>query len=364
MAYGLYVHIPYCHSRCLYCNFYTAAAAGVPEEYVDRLLQSFSLHAPKDEQGAPRRPQTVYFGGGTPSLLAPAQVKRLLRGFHPLPGAEITMEANPESATEEKLSGYRRAGVNRLSLGVQTIWDSSLARLGRAHTALQAQRAFRNARKAGFANISGDIMLALPGYSEQEFDDTLRFLQGEGAVHISAYLLKVEEGTPLAAALPPDIPGAEQAADFYLHAVESLAKIGYAQYEISNFAKAGFESRHNLLYWNCEDYLGIGPAAHSCLGGKRFSFAPNTEAFLQAGLPPRPEGVCSAEDYIMLRLRLAKGLAESELAARWGIVLSGRQKEFLHRLEKAGLATGAAGYWALTPEGMLVQNSVLAQLLA
>lgn len=363
MSYGLYVHIPYCHGRCRYCDFYTQAAGEVPNEYIDALLRVFCELAPRREGGAPQRPDTVYFGGGTPSLLSGGQVAKLLEVFNPAQDAEVTLEANPESATEEKLAAWREAGVNRLSVGVQTANAQSLQILGRRHTAQQAREVMRAARRAGFENISGDIMMALPGYSRAEFDETLALLYDEGAAHISAYLLKIEDGTAFGSAPPQNLPDTEEAADFYLYAVEQLAAAGYAQYEISNFAKPGFESRHNLIYWNCGDYLGLGPAAHSCMGNKRFSFAADTDAFIGGQVRLRPEGDCTVEDYIMLRLRLNEGLQEAELERCWGVGLSKKQHNFLQVLVKQGLAHMVPGGLALTPRGMLVQNNILAQLL-
>ncbi|MDL2294405.1 radical SAM family heme chaperone HemW [Ruminococcaceae bacterium OttesenSCG-928-D13] len=366
MPYSLYIHIPYCKSRCRYCDFYTAATGGaVPDTYLDALENAFRRHAPKGADGAPGRPATVYFGGGTPSLLAPAQTARLLAMANPLPGAEVTLEANPESATLEKLSAFRAAGVNRLSLGVQSANDAQLRTLGRLHTAAQARAAFAAARTAGFENISGDIMLALPGYTSAEFERTLGLIRDGGATHISAYLLKLEPGTPLAQSPPKNLPDADAAADFYLHAAAALEKAGYAQYEISNFAQPGFEGWHNLVYWDAGDWLGLGPAAHSCLFGRRFSFAADTAGFIKAQgmVEATAEGTLAAEDYMMLRLRLSAGLDEEALLARWGVSLSEKQRGFLDALCRQGLARKTPGGWALTPAGMLVQNSILARLL-
>lgn len=361
---GLYFHIPYCPSRCRYCDFHsTGGAAAVPEAYVEALLAALARHRPQAADGI-WRPATVYFGGGTPGLLSPAQVARLLGAARPLPGAEITLEMNPEGAEEEKLAGYRAAGVNRLSFGVQTAREDSLHRLGRRHTAGQARQALRRARAAGFTKLSGDIMLALPGYSSAEFDETLALLQEEKVQHISAYLLKIEPGTPFGKAPPAGLPTEDEAADFYLYAVERLEKAGYPQYEISNFARPGHESRHNLLYWDCRDYLGLGAAAHSCLSGRRLAFPPDTAAFIEGSLPLRQEGTLDAEDYLMLRLRLAEGLCEKTMAERFGLRLTDRQQALLGQFEKAGLARKTPGGWALRPPGLLVQNSLLAELLA
>ena len=197
-----------------------------------------------------------------------------------------------------------------------------------------------------------------------EFDETLALLREGGVSHVSAYLLKLEPGTPFGQNPPQGLPGPDEAADFYLHAAEKLEEAGYRRYEISNFAIPGRESRHNLLYWDCRDYLGLGPAAHSCLSGRRFSFPASTEAFLRGGCAPCEEGMADAEDYLMLRLRLEAGFAEKEMEARFGAGLSESQRLFLRQMETGGLARKTPKGWALTSRGMLVQNSLLAQLLA
>lgn len=239
MSLGLYLHIPYCFSKCRYCDFYShPGERGVPEAYVDALVRELSRFAPE----APLQPDTLYFGGGTPSLLRPEQAKQLIDAARPMPGAEITLEANPETVTEESLAGFREAGVNRISFGVQSARDTQLRTLGRPHTAKQARAAFAAARRAGFANISGDIMLALPHYTEAEFDETLELIEGGGATHISAYLLKIEPDSAFGKHPPEGLPTGDEAADFYLYAVEQLEHHGYKQYEISNFAKPGYEA--------------------------------------------------------------------------------------------------------------------------
>lgn len=293
-------------SKCRYCDFYShPGERGVPEAYVDALLRELSRFAPE----RPLQPDTLYFGGGTPSLLRPEQAKRLIDAARPMPGAEITLEANPETVTEESLAGFREAGVNRISFGVQSARDTQLRTLGRPHTAKQARAAFAAAQRAGFTNISGDIMLALPYYTEAEFDETLELIEGGGATHISAYLLKIEPDSAFGKHPPEGLPTGDEAADFYLYAVEQLEHHGYKQYEISNFAKPGYEGRHNLIYWDCGDYLGLGPAAHSCMGGRRFYYPPDTAAFLNDAAAPVMDGSCGAEDYLILQLRLRKGLS-------------------------------------------------------
>ena len=324
MSLGLYLHIPYCFSKCRYCDFYSAPGQrGVPRAYVDALLRELSRFAPD----APLRPDTLYFGGGTPSLLDPADAARLIAAAQPLPGAEITLEANPETVTEDSL------------------------------------RAFAAARRAGFENISGDIMLALPHYTQAEFDETLELIEDGGAAHISAYLLKIEPDSAFGRTPPEGLPTSDEAADFYLYAVEQLEHHGYRQYEISNFARPGYEGKHNLIYWDCGDYLGIGPAAHSCMGGKRFYYPADTEAFLRDEAAPVMDGGCGAEDYLILQLRLRKGLSLDEYKKRYGREFSTAQLAFVQNCVKSGYANFDGHTLALTPAGLIVQNSILAELL-
>ena len=360
LSFGVYFHIPYCFSRCRYCDFYAAGAArAVPDAYVDALLRALAGFA----AALPGPPDTVYLGGGTPSLLTPAQAARLISAAAPRPGAEVTLEANPETVTLERLQGYRAAGVNRLSIGVQSARDSQLRALGRPHTARQAAAAFEMARQAGFDNVSGDIMLALPRYSREEFDETLALIQRGGAAHISAYLLKIEPGSAFGRQPPAGLPDADQAAGFYLYAVERLAAAGYRQYEISSFARPGREGRHNRIYWDCGDYLGLGPAAHSCLAGKRFYYPADTAAFIAGTSRPAPDGDCGAEDYLILQLRLSSGLDLAEYRRRGGPDFTPRQRAFLAHCQQAGYLTLTPQRLTLTPLGMIVQNAILEELI-
>lgn len=360
MSFGVYYHIPYCASKCRYCDFYSRGGAHtVPPEYTAALLRELSAFS----GGAPLYADTVYFGGGTPSLLPPRDAAKLIEAAAPRPGAEITLEANPESVTERTLRNYRAAGVNRISFGVQSARDSQLHTLGRTHTAEQARAAFAAAHKAGFENISGDIMLALPHYSCAEFDETLALIAGSGATHISAYLLKIEAASAFGRHPPDGLPDSDAAADFYLYAVDRLAAAGYAQYEISNFARPGCEGRHNLIYWNCGDYLGLGPAAHSCVGGRRFYYPADTAAFLRGETAPVMDGGCGAEDFLMLQLRLTKGLNLTEYREQWGRSFTPAQLAFINQLKAHGYARFDGETLALTPAGMIVQNTILAELL-
>lgn len=357
---GIYFHIPFCLSKCRYCDFYSLGGQrSVPNEYVAALLRELKQFRGR-LSGAP---ETLYFGGGTPSLLSPSQLARLIDAACPAAGAEITLEANPETLTAELLRGFRAAGANRLSLGVQTAHDDSLRRMGRVHTARQSRLALELAQAAGFSNISGDVMLALPQYTQAELFDTLSLLQAGGCTHISCYLLKLEPDTPWGRTPPEGLLKDEEAADFYLACVDALAARGYEQYEISNFAKPGFESRHNLLYWNCEDYLGLGPQAHSCLAGRRFFCGQSTAQFVAGPAEYTQDGACTKEDYIMLQLRLAKGLSLQKLHRAYGARFSLAQMDFIHTLCRHKLAVFDGDVLRLLPQGMLLQNSILCELI-
>ena len=360
MALGLYYHVPYCFSKCRYCDFYAAPGKRqVPPAYADALLRELARFG----GGAALRPDTVYFGGGTPSLMEPEDIRRVIEASCPAPGAEITLEANPETVTPESLAAFRAAGVNRISFGVQSARDSQLRTLGRPHNAAQARAAFAAARQAGFPEICGDIMMALPHYTTEEFDETLALIAEGGATHISAYLLKIEPGSAFGKNPPAGLPDPDAAADFYLYGVEQLEKAGFAQYEISNFARPGHEGRHNTLYWDCEDYLGIGPAAHSCMNSKRFYYPADTEAFLRGDAAPVMDGGCNAMDYLILQLRLTHGLDLAEYHRRGGPAFTPAQESFLRQCVDAGYARYDDTTLALTPAGMIIQNSILAQLL-
>lgn len=360
---GLYLHIPFCRRRCAYCDFYSAC---VTDELVNGYLKG--LYARLNEWGGVmRRPvDTVYFGGGTPSLLGENLIPltaAVRSSFDLSPQAEITLEINPDCG-EESLLSARKAGINRLSVGLQSGIDSELSALGRTHTAEQGADAVYAARHLGFENISVDLMCALPGSSINTLKKSLDFVTELHPEHISVYILKIEENTLFhkkrdVLALPNDDAAAEQ----YLYICEYLKNRGYGHYEISNFALPGFESRHNLKYWRCEEYLGVGAAAHSFLNGKRFFYPRSIKKFL-SGEPPLPDGdggdIC---EYIMLALRLSEGLCFSEYRARFG---NEPPKELLstaEMLSRLGLLTLGDSGIALTERGMLLSNTVITELL-
>lgn len=357
MNIGLYIHIPFCRKKCNYCDFYSIGGAdGVPAEYIRAIKRKIAAHQPFTAA-------TVYFGGGTPSLLTPAQVGDILSAVDIAPDAEITLEANPDTLTFEKLAGYRAAGVNRLSVGVQTVYDSSLATLGRIHDADKAALAFKWAKQAGFENISGDLMIGLDNYSYDEMYATIDFLVNRGATHISAYMLKIEEGTPFYYDTPKNLADEDQMADYYLAACKKMADYGYQQYEISNFCLPGYHSRHNTIYWKLDDYLGIGPGAHSCMGGRRFYYPRDLSAFIMAGGTVR-DGTVDADDYIMLSLRLQSGLDFSQLAEKWHLAPNAYVKRKLEIYARQGFINYDGNTVSLTPAGFLAENIIASDIMS
>jgi len=356
MTAGLYIHIPYCVKKCNYCDFYSKGGnSTVSDEYVDAVIKEIKKYNDI-------RWKTVYFGGGTPSLLTPYQVERILKSTEIIPDSEITLEANPETVDYEKLKGFRKAGVNRLSFGVQTAKQTSLETLGRIHSNRKVREAFEAAKSAGFTNISGDVMIGLPDYSNKELDETVELLAELGATHISSYMLKIEEGTPFAADTPENIPDDDKMSDFYLYACQKIESMGYKQYEISNFAKAGFESQHNNIYWKLENYVGVGPSAHSCLNGKRFYYPRDLHSFMTNPYTVE-DGEVDIDEFIMLSLRLKKGLNLTELKEKWGKELTVLQYKKLQMLEKQGYIIFENDTISLTSKGFLMENAIACEIM-
>lgn len=366
---GLYVHVPFCAKKCPYCDFFSEAyRKQTVQRYVLAVCRRMEQFA---ETGAAA--DTLYFGGGTPSLLSPAQISDIIgaaRRCFALDG-EITMEANPNTLTEERLFAYREAGVNRLSIGVQSFCDPELTALGRRHTAERAVRAVYNAAEAGFDDISIDLMLGVPYQTEESLLFTLQTAVSLPITHLSAYLLKVEEGTayqgsPLLAHCPDE----DALARMYLQAVSFLEKRGFMQYEISNFAKSGRESRHNLKYWRCAPYLGIGAAAHSFFEGKRFASVPDLCRFCEAAetgafgdLTLTDDRAGSVDERMMLALRLRQGVLLEELMHAVRTDCTIKANHFLRQLCGHALAEMSSGRFALTPRGFLVSNEILSEIL-
>ncbi len=366
---GLYIHIPFCRSKCAYCDFYSLAGA---EERMDDYCRALERHlAEVAPQAECHKADTVYFGGGTPSYLGAERLCRLLGSIRKLykvdKHAEITLEANPDSATDRKtLKRLRKAGFNRLSLGVQSMDDALLQAIGRIHTRQQVQEAVAAARKAGFKNLSLDLIYGLPGQTMEGWEKTLSDAVGLHPEHLSCYGLKLEEGTPLYRRQGElTFPDEDMQADMYLYAVEFLKQCGYEQYEISNFAKPGFASRHNLKYWLMQEYAGFGPGAHSDFGNVRYGYARDLERYLKGELVlQESETVDSDErerEYLMLRLRTVQGVDPREFEYRF------RQRfaplaTLLQQCAREGLAEQDGNGWHLTAKGFLVSNRIIGLL--
>ena len=314
--------------------------------------------------------ETVYFGGGTPSQLEKEDFELIFDTIREHYGLnhcqEITLEANPDDLSQEYLEMLSSLPFNRLSMGIQTFDDATLKLLRRRHNARTAIEAIDRCRKADFQNISIDLIYGLPGETKERWENDLRQAISLNVEHISAYHLIYEEDTPIYNMLKQhqiSEVDEDSSLEFFTLLIEHLQKAGFEHYEISNFARPGFESRHNRIYWDCGDYLGLGPAAHSCMGGKRFATPAGTAAFLAAPAVYEPQGECTAEDYIMLQLRLSRGLSLSALRARYGVSFSSEKLRFLQTLAEHGLAVFDGSVLRLTPRGMLVQNSILCELV-
>lgn len=373
---GLYIHIPFCKAKCIYCDFYSLP--GATEERMDAYLDALTAHlAEAAPQAAHHQVDTVYFGGGTPSLLGAKRLVRILKviqkHYSVTRDAEITFEANPDSAGDwRELRTLRRAGFNRISLGMQSACDAELRDIGRVHTSAQVRAAVEAARKAGIRNLSLDLIYGLPQQTMEQWQATLEAAVSLEPQHLSCYGLKVEEGTPLfarrdSAALPDD----DAQADMYLYTVEYLSRCGYPQYEISNFARPGFESRHNRKYWTLGEYAGFGPGAHSDFGDVRYAYTRDLDAYIRGvteGTPMLSENqqIPPAQrdtEYLMLGLRTVSGLMPAEFERRY------RRPfrcfvPFLEDCRKAGYAVCESdGSWHLTPNGFLLSNQIIGRLL-
>ena len=371
---GLYIHIPFCKQKCAYCDFYSLPGG---EERMDDYAEALCAHLTElAPYAAGYLADTVYFGGGTPSCLGEKRLakilKTVLKKYHVARDAEITLEANPDSAGDWKtLKLLRKAGFNRISLGMQSACDEELREIGRIHTASQTADAVESARRAGFQNLSLDLIYGLPRQTQERWRENLAAAADLGPEHLSCYGLKVEEGTPLfARRAEAELPDDDAQAEMYLYAVDCLASRGYKQYEISNFAKEGFASRHNLKYWTLGEYMGFGPGAHSDLGGARYAYEKDLEGYIRGvreqgpllsendRIPPMDRDI----EYLMLGLRTVYGLDprdfENRFRRRFRCFLP-----FLEECREAGYAVCEAGRWHLTPRGFLVSNQIIGGVL-
>ncbi len=372
---SLYIHIPFCARKCRYCGFFSTEYT---RQAADRFLQALGREALlRRREFQDQSFETLYVGGGTPSLLSLPQITGLFQllkeNFHFSPGSEWTVEANPDSLTRGRLDAFLQAGVNRLSIGVQSFSDELLRVLGRKHTALRANEAVRQARMSGFRNIGIDLIYGIPGQSLADWEETLRVAVGLRPRHISAYALSLDEGTVLAqeaAAGAVHLPDEEPVSAMYDTARDMLVRAGYGHYEISNFALPGFECRHNRNYWSRGEYLGLGPGAWSFLGGRRSSNSAEMGAYeqrLAAGVLPTAyeERVGPAEagaETLLLALRTREGLDLQDYERRCGRPAAVRVHAGAKKMLGTGLVRIAEGRVQLTARGMFVSDEVIGRL--
>jgi oxygen-independent coproporphyrinogen-3 oxidase len=373
MSLGLYLHVPFCSSICNYCNFNRGLfESGLKDRYVVALEQEIrALTGP--HSGA--RADTIFFGGGTPSLLEPAEIGRLIRAcresFDVAADAEVTLETNPETSSVDRMAGFRDAGVNRISFGVQSFREAELKRLGRIHSAERAGDAVAEARAAGLDNISLDLMMWLPQQSAADWRENVESLIAIGPAHASLYLLELYPNAPLKEemaragwSLAPD----DDAAEMYLWSMERLEAAGYGQYEISNVARPGFASRHNLKYWDDGEWMGFGCGAHSTAGGARWKNVASTEEYVRRVGLGGPVAIerrelgrqVRMEEALFTGLRLNSGLDLERIGARYDIDVWAKYGGALQPFVDAGLVVHSSGILRLTREGMLLANEVMA----
>ena len=371
---GLYIHVPFCRSKCDYCDFYSLAGQETRMDDYQRALTAHIKETAPMAKGF--KVDTVYFGGGTPSYYGEKRLRELLKligkQFDVDRDAEITVECNPDSVDEKMLRALRKAGVNRISLGMQSANDCELRALHRPHSFQQVQEAVAAARKAKIGNVSLDLIFGLPGQTMEGWMANVEAALALGPEHLSCYGLTLEEGTPLAARVEAglEVPDGDAQADLYLWTVERLKEAGYHQYEISNFAKGGRMSRHNLRYWMGREYLGFGPAAHSDFGGCRYAFVRDLEGYISGVLEGGPllaesERIAERErsgEYIMLRMRTTHGIEEWEYRRTYFMNFQ-PLAEKLQEYEQRGLAVQVGGRWRFTPEGFLLSNLLIGELL-
>lgn len=368
---ALYIHIPFCLRKCRYCDFcsYVGKTADEMHAYVSALTEEIKTRA---EAAQGYTVDTVFFGGGTPTLLPIGEAERIFteisKNYSMAENIECTVEANPASIDRFELSAWRSLGCNRLSVGVQSLSDAELSLLGRVHTARDARSFLSDARRAGFDDLNVDVMFGIPEQTADSAEETLTGLMEFSPEHISAYSLIVEEGTPFASDPSLRFPD-EESEDAIYHRVHAcLTGNGYGQYEISNYARPGEECRHNLHYWRCDEYLGFGCAAYSYFGGERFGNGRDLGAYLndpvRAVVDRETVGQKErAKERIMLGLRLAEGISLSAYKKEFGEDLTEKYKAQIERYQAWGKMRVASDRMALTPDGMRVSNTILAELL-
>ncbi len=370
---GIYIHIPFCASKCAYCDFYSLVGCDNMIPKYQRALTAHIREASPQLQGY--LIDSVYIGGGTPSYYGAARLieifDTLKKYGRVLMSSEVTVEVNPDSITLKDMQKLRKAGFNRLSIGAQSANDGILKSVGRLHNFAKVEETVENARAAGFENVSLDLIYGLPSQTREDWADTLTRSLALRPEHMSCYGLKIEEGTALYPFKDsPFIPDDDLQADMYLYAVDELGRHGYRQYEVSNFAKRGFASRHNLKYWQMGEYMGFGAAAHSCVSGQRYSCVADMQAYTEGILGGRSvvdhaENVTDFEragEYLMLGLRTTRGISEEEYYALFPCKFD-MARELMESYISHGWMVKNEDRWSFTPQGFLLSNVLIGEIL-
>lgn len=376
----IYIHIPFCIKKCSYCDFLSfPSSSKLQESYLSTLKKEIKAFPYHEEY----RVITVFFGGGTPSVLDAkwiTEIMELVRSqFHLEPEAEVSLECNPGTVDAEKLSSYRRAGINRLSIGLQSADDRELGLLGRIHTWKDFERTYELARREGFDNINIDLMSALPGQTPDSWEQTIRCVLEKKPEHISAYSLIIEEGTPFYHRYAEDVkrrdrgeqpeylPSEEEERRMYVRTETLLAEAGMHRYEISNYALPGYECRHNKGYWQGTDYVGFGLGASSLLRGVRCQNTEKMEAYQNDGFLNKKREILSVEEqmeeFMFLGLRMILGVSMADFARRFGKSMDEVYGDVLKRQMELGLLQKKEGQVYLTPRGIDLSNCVMAEFL-
>ncbi len=338
---GVYIHVPFCKKKCNYCDFYSVKWNDEWEtKYTEAVIDEIKSY--KEMLGHKYIVDTVYFGGGTPTIIKPSNLKSILDSISIVADidtkAEISMEANPNTLTDENLKQYRETGINRLSIGIQSLNDEILKKIGRIHNSKEALEAIDRARKHGFDNINADAMFNIPVQTTSDIEDTLTRIIESGVKHISFYSLKLEKGTPLYSMEQKNLitmPDEDEERNMYYKGRFVMEKSNLFQYEISNFAAEGFQCRHNLKYWNQEEYIGIGPSAHSFMNSIRYSNPSDLNLYCKNSIENNFNRIIQEEmnkeelmfEYIMLRLRLTEGLDANEFKRKFNVDFNEKYKE-------------------------------------
>lgn len=363
-AIGIYIHIPFCEKKCPYCDFYSVANN---ESLMDIYTNAVCLSIKNWSKKITKEVDTIYFGGGTPSLIGETRLNKIIQTiakYFILKNPEITIEINPTKGKLLDFSYLKSIGINRLSVGLQSTNKDELKTLGRNHNANDAKILISSAQKAGIDNISLDLMIAIPLQTDKSLKASIEFCKNSDASHISAYMLKIEPGTPFYNYKSTlKLPNEEDAVHLYLAACETLEKYGYKQYEISNFSISNMESKHNLKYWNCDEYLGIGPSAHSFINKKRFYYPKSINTFINENKIIYDSQGGDITEYSMLRLRLNKGLENKEFNKKFSCNIPESYYAKALKYKNTGLIICTDNSIELTRKGFLVSNELIAEII-